>query len=77
MAATVEGDQLVFRHRDPLLPGVRLQHEVRLPGELVDVDRLLVETVRSSFPPHEHEQFVAHYRGELAARVTDAAALRQ
>ena len=27
-----------------------------------DFDRLLVETVRSTFPAHEHEQFVAHYR---------------
>jgi hypothetical protein len=38
-----------------------------------DFDRLLVETVRSTFPPHEHEQFVAHYRGLLGAWVDDAA----
>jgi hypothetical protein len=29
-------------------------------------DRLLVETMQSSFPPHEHEAMVAHYRGLLA-----------
>jgi hypothetical protein len=36
-----------------------------------DFDRLLVDTVRSTFPPHEHEQFVAHYRGLLAAWAAD------
>jgi hypothetical protein len=30
-------------------------------------DELLVHTVLSTFPQHEHEQFVAHYRGLLAA----------
>ncbi len=38
-----------------------------------DFDRLLVETVQATFPAHEHEQFVAHYRGLLAAWVADAA----
>jgi hypothetical protein len=28
-----------------------------------DFDRLLVRTVRSAYPPHEHEAFVAHFRG--------------
>jgi hypothetical protein len=32
---------------------------------------LLVETVRSTFPVHEHEHFVAHYRGLLGAWVAD------
>ena len=36
-----------------------------------DFDRLLVETVQATFPPHEHEQFVAHYRGLLGAWVRD------
>jgi hypothetical protein len=36
-----------------------------------DFDRLLVDTVRSTFPPHEHEHFVAHYRGLLAAWAAD------
>jgi hypothetical protein len=30
-------------------------------------DALLVATVRSTFPPHEHERFVEHYRGLLRA----------
>jgi hypothetical protein len=30
-------------------------------------DRLLVATVRSTFPSHEHEKFAEHYRGLLAA----------
>jgi hypothetical protein len=41
-----------------------------------DFDRVLVETVRATFPAHEHEQFVAHYRGLLAAWVADAARSR-
>jgi hypothetical protein len=36
-----------------------------------DFDRVLVDTVRSTFPPHEHEHFVAHYRGLLAAWAAD------
>jgi hypothetical protein len=28
-----------------------------------DFDRLLVDTVRALYPPHEHEAFVAHFRG--------------
>ncbi len=36
-----------------------------------EFDRLLVDTVRSTFPPHEHEQFVAHYRGLLSAWARD------
>src|SRR5207245_11577251 len=31
-----------------------------------DFDDLLVQTVVETFPPHEHEHFVAHYRGLLA-----------
>jgi hypothetical protein len=27
--------------------------------------------VQSTFPPHEHDHFVAHYRGLLAAWATD------
>jgi hypothetical protein len=37
-----------------------------------ELDRLLVDTVRATFPPHEHETFVAHYRGLLAAWARDA-----
>jgi hypothetical protein len=40
-----------------------------------DFDRLLVETVRSTFPPHEHDHFVAHYRGLLGSWARDAAAV--
>ena len=40
-----------------------------------DFDRLLVQTVASTFPPHEHEKFIAHYRGLLALWVKDQAAV--
>jgi hypothetical protein len=30
-----------------------------------EFDALLVETVKSTYPPHEHEQFLAHFRGLL------------
>jgi hypothetical protein len=36
-----------------------------------EFDQLLVETVRSTFPPHEHDHFIAHYRGLLGAWVAD------
>jgi hypothetical protein len=39
-----------------------------------EFDRVLVETVQSTFPPHEHEQFVAHYRGLVRAWAADQAA---
>src|SRR5204862_1998397 len=32
-----------------------------------DFDRVIVETVRTTFPATEHEQFVQHYRGLLPA----------
>jgi hypothetical protein len=44
----------------------RLSHVDELVLEWVssdDFDRLLVETVRSTYPPHEHERFVGHFRG--------------
>jgi hypothetical protein len=28
-----------------------------------DFDRLLVDTVQAQYPPHEHEQFIGHFRG--------------
>jgi len=39
-----------------------------------DFDRLLVDTVRSTYPPHEHERFVAHLRGLLSLWVRDETA---
>ena len=36
-----------------------------------EFDRLVVDTVRSTFPEHEHEHFIGHYRGLLAAWARD------
>jgi hypothetical protein len=36
-----------------------------------DFDRLLIETVRSVYPAHEHDQFIAHLRGLLGLWVRD------
>ncbi|MBD0339053.1 MAG: hypothetical protein ICV67_07190 [Thermoleophilia bacterium] len=36
-----------------------------------DLDTLLVETVQETFPAHEHERFVAHFRGLLGSWVRD------
>jgi hypothetical protein len=36
-----------------------------------DFDALIVDTVRSTYPPHEHDQFLAHFRGLLAAWMHD------
>jgi hypothetical protein len=39
--------------------------------ESADFDRLIVDTVRATFPAHEHDHFIAHYRGLLAAWARD------
>ncbi len=39
--------------------------------ESADFDRIIVETVRNTFPAHEHEQFIAHFRGLLGAWAHD------
>jgi hypothetical protein len=36
-----------------------------------EFDDVLVNTVRSTFPAREHDQFIAHYRGLLGAWVSD------
>ncbi|WP_151084128.1 ATP-grasp domain-containing protein [Nocardioides cynanchi] len=36
-----------------------------------DFDRLLVETVRATYPVQEHEQFLAHFRGLIGLWVSD------
>ena len=40
-----------------------------------EFDDLLVRTVRSTFPAHEHEKFIAHYRGLMALWVKDQSAV--
>jgi hypothetical protein len=34
-------------------------------------DELVVSTVQGSFPPQEHDEFVAHYRGLIGAWASD------
>ena len=50
-----------------------LAHADECMAEYVDSDQFdahLVETI-AGVPPHEHEQFIAHYRGLLGAWVSD------
>jgi hypothetical protein len=52
----------------------QLAHVDEAVLELVDsswFDDLLVRTVEGTFPPHEHERFIPHYRGLLSAWVAD------
>jgi hypothetical protein len=51
------------------LPGLHELLVEYVDGE--EFDRLLVETVQTTFPQHEHEHFVAHYRGLLSSWVSD------
>ena len=37
-------------------------------------DRLLVDTVRTTYPAHEHERFLAHFRGLVGMWVSDESA---
>jgi hypothetical protein len=45
------------------------EHLSHLPEQVLDhvtgadFDRMLVDTVRATYPPHEHEAFLAHFRG--------------
>ncbi len=39
-----------------------------------DFDQLLIDTVRSVYPAHEHDQFIAHLRGLLGLWVKDESA---
>lgn len=39
--------------------------------ESAEFDRVLVDAVTSTFPAHEHDLFVSHYRGLLAAWCRD------
>ncbi|GIF64824.1 hypothetical protein Ais01nite_28590 [Asanoa ishikariensis] len=52
----------------------RLAHVDELVYDWVrspDFDTLLVETVRATYPEHEHDRFVAHFRGLTGAWVAD------
>jgi hypothetical protein len=54
----------------------RLAHVDEMVHEWVGspaFDELLLETVRATFPPHEHDRFIAHFRGLLASWVNDNA----
>ena len=77
MAASVEGDALVFRHPDPerRLRGVRLQQDVRLPGELLgfarDGDDWVLRVPRPEVDRVEYSFELQHHDGG-SEWVTDA-----
>ena len=39
-----------------------------------DFDRILADTVRATYPPHEQDRFLAHFRGLIGLWVSDQAA---
>ena len=52
----------------------RLAHVDELVHDWVrspDFDDLLVSTVRTTYPAHEHDRFIAHFRGLVGAWVRD------
>jgi hypothetical protein len=58
----------------------RLGHVADVVLEWVDsadFDALLVETVRNTYPPDEHDRFIAHFRGLVGLWVKDTKALTQ
>jgi hypothetical protein len=50
-------------------PLAHVEHAAREWFGSRDFDALLTSVVRSTFPPQEHERFVEHYRGLVAAWV--------
>jgi hypothetical protein len=42
-----------------------------------DFDTLLVDTVRATYPEHEHDRFIAHFRGLIGAWLNDQTAARR
>jgi hypothetical protein len=51
-----------------------LAHADECMAEYISSDQFdahLVRTIHQAFPPHEHDQFVAHYRGLVGAWVND------
>jgi hypothetical protein len=52
----------------------RLPHVENLVHDWIcspEFDALLVETVQTTYPPHEHDRFIAHFRGLLTAWSAD------
>ena len=41
-----------------------------------DFEALLLETVRATYPPHEHEEFLGHFRGLVGLWAADNAPRR-
>jgi hypothetical protein len=65
----------VDRYRD--FCASRLPHVDELVLEWItsaDFDRLLVDTVRTTYPAHEHERFVGHFRGLVGQWVRERGA---
>ena len=54
------------RYKDFCASRWRARRDRARLGRGPDFDGLLVDTVRATFPAHEHDQFVAHYRGLLS-----------
>jgi hypothetical protein len=65
----------VDRYRD--FCDSRLPHVDELVLEWIssaDFDRLLVDTVRTTYPPHEHERFLGHFRGLIGQWIRERGA---
>jgi hypothetical protein len=63
-------DEYFERERYEAFCAEHLAHVDQVMVEYVesdDFDRLIVDTITSTFPAHEQERFVAHYRGLLGA----------
>ncbi|AXH96391.1 ATP-grasp domain-containing protein [Ornithinimicrobium avium] len=59
------------------------KHLAHLPERVLewvgsdDFDKLLIDTVQATYPQHEHDQFVAHFRGLTGLWVRDQEHLKQ
>jgi hypothetical protein len=67
-------DEYIEAERYEEFCATQLPHADEVMVDYIESDQFhhhLVRTIRAAFPAHEHEQFIARYRGLLSAWASD------